>query len=296
MMKAHIKLALAVVLCAAMTSIVLCGCGTNGTASLADPMAFYQQARDNVRTADSFRMRGEMLMEFNGLPGADTMAVDYDMVYELKSDGEMLAKMDMRYQGQQGFDMQAYITENRMYMEMPGGMWVFQDLNLASDLTDVGQAMGPQYVIQMLDMAESAVVVAEDTGSITYDLVLDYDKMMAAQQQDMQEIMEQLEEQGVPGFDPDAFAEIIKEILSEMELKMTVDKNSGLPTAMQMHMDMDFSLFAELLPEGTLPQGASMSMDADFEFSDYGKTFDIELPEEAKDAIPMEELEGLAET
>lgn len=296
MIKVPLKLALAVILCAAMTSIVLCGCGTNGTASLADPMTFYQQARDNVRTANSFRMRGEMVMEFSDLPGAETMAVDYDMEYEHKSDGEMLAKMDMRYRGQQGFDVQAYILENRMYMEMPGGMWVYQDLNLASDLTDVGQAMGPQYVMQMLDMAESAEVVAEDADSITYDLVLDYDKMMAAQQQDMQEILEELEAQGITEFDPAAFADLVEEIFSEMELRMTVDKNSGLPSAMHMYMDMDFSVFAELLPEGTLPQGASMTMDADFEFSDYGEAFDIELPGEAEDAIPIEELEGLAET
>ncbi|MBN2027674.1 MAG: hypothetical protein JW854_13035 [Actinobacteria bacterium] len=290
MKTAPLKLALAVILSAAMASIALCGCGTNGAASLADPAAFYQQARDNVRTADSFRIRGEMVMEFNEFPGVDTMAIDYDMVYELKSDGEMLAKMDMRYRGQQGFDVQAYITENRMYMEMPGGMWVYQDLNLASDLTDMGQVMGPQYVMQMLDMAESAVVVAEDADSITYDLVLDYDKMMAAQQQDMQNIMEQLEEQGITGFDPAAFEDLMREILSGMELRMTVDKSSGLPTAMRMHMDMDFSLFAGLFPEDTLPQGASMSMDADFELGDYGEAFNIELPADAEGAIPMEEL------
>ena len=295
MIKAQLRLALAVILCAATASIAMCGCGTSGTASLADPMAFYQQARDNVRTADSFRMHGEMVMEFSGFPGMETMAVDYDMVYELKSDGGMLAKMDMRYLDQQGFDVQAYILENRMYMEMPGGMWVYQDLNLASDLTDVGQVMGPQYVMQLLDMAESAEVADEDGDSITYDLILDYDKMMAAQQQDMQDVMEELEKQGITGFDPAAFEDLIKEIVSEMELSMTVDKSSGLPTAMQMHMDMDFSLFAELFPEGTLPQGASMAMDADFEISDYGKTFDIQLPEEAENAIPIEELESLAE-
>lgn len=296
MMKAPIKSALAVVLCAAITSIILCGCGTSGTASLADPAAFYQQARDNVRSAESFRMHGEMVMDFSGLPGADTMAVDYDMAYEMKSDGEMLAKMDMRYQGEQGFDIQAYILENRMYMEMPGGMWVYQDINLASDLTDMGQVMGPQYVMEMLDMAESAEVVAEDAGTITYDLVLDYDKLMAAQEEDMQDILEELEARGVPGLDPAALEKIMKEIVSGMELKMTVDKESGLPTVMQMHMDMDLSLFAELLPEGSVAQGASMSMDALFELSDYGKTFNIELPEEAEGAIPIEELEGMSET
>jgi hypothetical protein len=192
----------------------------------------------------------------------------------------------------QGLDIEAYIVGDRMYMEMPGGMWVYQDLNLASDLTDMGQAMGPQYVMEILEMAESAEVVAEDADSITYDLVLDYDKMMQGQEGDMEKMLEELEEQGVPGFDPEGFKDLIEEVLSKMQFQLTVDKDSGLPTAMQMYMEMDFSVFADMFPEDTLPEGAGMSMDADFEISDYGETFDIQLPEEAKDAIPIEDMES----
>ena len=289
MKKAPLKLALAVVFCAAMASVVLCGCGSSGTASLSDPLAFYQQARENVQTAESFRINGEMLMEFSDFPGAEDMAIDYDMAYELKSDGEMLAQMDMRTQG---FDIRAYITGDRMYMEMPGGMWVYQDLNLASDLTDVGQAMGPQYVMEILEMAESAEVVAEDADSITYDLVLDYDKMMQGQEEDIQKMLDELEAQGVPGFDYEGFEDLIRDIFSRMQFQLTVDKDSGLPTAMQIRMEMDFSLFADMFPEEMLPEGAKMSMDADFAFSDYGETFDIQLPDEARNAIPIEEMES----
>ncbi len=296
MSKSRTGILLTLFICASMTALCFAGCGSGGTASLADPLAVYQQAREKVQTADSFHMRGEMVMEFSDFPGAETMAVDYDMAYESNSEGEMLAKMDMRYRGQQGFDVQAYILEDRMYMQMPGGMWVYQDLDLASDLTNVGQAMGPQYVMQMLDMAESAEVVAEDAASITYDLVLDFDEMIAAQEQEIQEMLQKLEEEGVPEFDADQFMELMRAILSRLDLQMTVDKDSGLATAFKMYLELDLSLFAELFAESTLPQGASMTMDADFEIDDYGKTFNIQLPEEAEGAIPIEELEELSET
>lgn len=289
------KLALAVVICAAMTAVSLCGCGSSGTASLSDPMAFYQKARENVQTADSFRMSGEMVMEFNDVPDAETMAIEYDMVYEQKSDGETLAKMDMRVAGSQGFDVEAYITESRMYMEMPGGMWVYEELDLTSDLAEMSQGMGPQYVMDMLDMAESAEVVAEDADTVTYDLVLDFDKLMAEQGEEMERTLEELEEEGIPGIDEEEFMDFMRDIFSNMQMQMTVDKNSGLATHFQMYMEMDLSSLSTLIPGNPLPQGATMTMDADFTIGEYGKSFGISLPEETRDAIPIDEMESLVD-
>lgn len=293
MKKGSFELVMAVILCAAMTTVFITGCGSSGTASLADPVAFYKQARENMQTADSFRMSGEMVMEFNNVPGAETMAIGYDMVYEQKSNGDTLAKMDMRFAGPQGFDIQAYITGDRMYMEMPGGMWVYEDIDLTSEFAEMSQGMGPQYVMDILDMAESAEVVAEDTDSITYDLVLDFDKLMEEQEQDIEKMLEELEKDGIPGMDEAEFMDFMRNIFSGMQMQMTVDKSSGLATGFQMYMEMDLSSLTALFPNDPLPQGATMTMNADFTVTDYGKSFDIRLPEETENAIPIEEMQNV---
>ncbi|RJP35685.1 MAG: hypothetical protein C4536_00300 [Actinobacteria bacterium] len=290
-------LALAVALCITMTALCCCGCGSGGAARLENPLDFFNQARANMQTVASFRMSGEMLMELSGVPGMGAINVDYDMVCEQKSDGETLAKMDMRMEGPPSMDMQMYITEDRMYMEMPGGLWVYQEADFSSNMMEMNnQTMGPQYVMDMLDMAESAEVVGEDDDTITYDLVLDYDKIMQGQELELEKLQEELEKQGLREEDFHLFLDFMRDVIAGLEMQMTVEKESGLATRFRMHMEMDFSYLAALSPDEAMPEGAGMTMDADFEVSDYGKAFNIQLPDEAAEAIPVEELETLSET
>lgn len=281
--------------CLCLAALTLAACGGGGAAKLANPLDFFHQARENMQSADSFRMSGDMTMETTGMgtQGDFTASIAYDMAFEQK-DGEPLARMEMSMSGPAEYDMEGYIAGNRMYMLMPDGTWVYQKIGLASGMADMGQGMGPQNFKEILAMAESAEVVAEDAETITYDLVLDFDKML--QQQGMEEIQQQLEEMGIPGLDVDAFMEFMREMLSEVDYRMTVDKKSGLATSFQIQMDMDLSSFADLIPDSQIPEGARVAMDADFSFSDYGKSFDIELPPETKDAVPLKEYQKLAET
>jgi hypothetical protein len=296
MNKRRIGPLLALLLCVSMTAVFFSGCGSGGAARLENPLDFFNQTRANMQTVASFRMSGEMLMDITGVPGMETMAIDYDMAWEQKSDGEIMAKMDMHMEGPPTFDAEAYLTGDRMYLEMPGGLWVYEDINLSSDLTDMSQTMGPQYVMEMLDMAESAEVVAEDEDHITYDLVLDFDKMMQEQELGMEELIEELAEKGVSEEDIPSYMDFMRDLFSQMQMQMTVDKGSGLATNFSLYLEMDYSLLAALSSQATLPEGANMAMDADFKISDYGKAFNIQLPGEAEDAIPMEDLEKMAET
>lgn len=281
--------------CLCLAALTLAACGGGGTAKLANPLDFFRQARENMQGADSFRMSGDMTMEMAdmGEQGDLTVSLQYDMAFEQK-DGEPLAKIKMGYREPMAYDMEGYIAGGRMYMRMPDGTWVFQKVGLASGMADMGQGMGPQNFREILAMAESAEVVAEDGETVTYDLALDFEKVLQRQGQEGME--QQLEEMGIPGLDVDAFMELMREMFSEVDYLMTVDKQSGLATRFQIRMDMDLSSFAEAMPGMPIPEGARLAVDADFSFSDYGKSFDIELPPETKDAVPAKEYAKSAET
>ncbi|NPV60316.1 MAG: hypothetical protein HPY75_11755 [Actinobacteria bacterium] len=286
---------LALAACLCLVALTLAACGGSGTAKLANPLDFFEQARKNMQGADSFRMSGKMAAEITGLDtqGASSLSVDYDMVYEQKG-GEPLARMEISTRGPASNDMEAYIDGDRMYLQMPDGTWIYQEVGLTSELANMSQGMGPQFFKETLAMAENAKVVEEDAETITYDLTLDFDKMM--QSQGEEELRQRIEELGIPNIDVDTFVNYLRELISEMEYRMTVDKKSGLVTRLQMHMDMGLSSFAEMMPGESIPEGARMVEDAEFYFSDYGESFDIELPPETKNAIPAKMYGKNAET
>lgn len=292
--KGRTVLALVLFLCLAMAAAMFSGCGSGGAARIENPLEYFFQARENMQTVASFRISGEMEMTMSGMPGEDAISVDYDLFLEQKINDEMLARMDMQVKGPDEFATVAYIAGDRMYMEMPDGMWVYEEVDLSSDLTDLGQSMSPQYVMDLIDMAESAEVVDEDGNSITYNLVLDFDKLI--NEMDTGEMQRQLEDEGIPAEELDVIMDMVEHIFSAMEIEMTVEKKSGLPERLKMRLEIDFSSLAAMFPDDPPPEDAGMVMDADFKISDYGKSFDIQLPEEAEDAIPIEELESLTET
>lgn len=287
------RLSLGILICIFSAFLLLAGCGSGGTAMLENPLEFYGQARENMQEAESFSMSGEMVMKFRDVPGIESMTVDYDMVCEIEESGELLARMDMSVEEPYGLDTEMFILEGKMYMQMPGGIWVYENLSLPSDLAQMSQGLGPQYMMDMLEMAESAEVVAEDGDNITYRLVLDYGNMM--EEVDMEEMRKQFLEKGMPEDYIAAFEDMMEEMLSAMDVEVTAEKNSGMVSGFRMYVEIELGPMAAFFEGGQLPDGAVVVMDADFTVGDYGKAFDIQLPDEAKDAVPMEEFEGLLE-
>jgi hypothetical protein len=145
----------------------------------------------------------------------------------------------------------------------------------------------------MLDMAESAEVVDEDGGSITYSLVFDLEKMLV--QEDLESMKAEMKDEGIPEDEIEMIVSMVMEMFSQIEMEMSVDKSSGMPSGFRMHIELDFSSFESLFPEDMPPEGAKMIMDADFEVGDYGKEFNLELPAEAEKAIPIKDLEEMQE-
>jgi hypothetical protein len=295
-------IASAAFLCISMTAVLFCGCGSGGMATIENPLDFFGQARENMQTAASYRMSGEMLIDYSGSIEMTNMAIDYDMFFEQKTDGETLIKMVMAFDmpgsesdssGPSQFNTEAYVTGDRMYMKMPWGAWVYQDYDLSSSLTEMSQGIGPQYVSEILDMAESAEVVTEDADSITYRLVLDFDKMM--KEVDLETVRERLDSLDVTEEDLTAYMEMVKDLLSEMDFEMTVDKGSGMVRDFYYSLEMDLGKFSMLFQNDPALRGAKIDMEGVFTIGDYGKAFNLELPRETEDAIPMDEMEQLSE-
>ncbi len=281
-------------------SIALClllvGCGSSQTAQIGNPMEFFEQARAGITNSDSFRMTGKMLMNYSDSSGSKDYRINYDMILQ-KRDTGFVIKMMMEGPtdpsvpaGSSGQLIETYITEDKMYVRAPTtGQWYYKDYNLGVDLTSIDQGFSPTSILEMLDSAKTVEVV-EDTSSYTkYYLVLDPDKLMS--DADLDASLEILKDNGGISIDMDQYKQMMRDFTSNMQIYLTVDKKSGYPTEFDMIIDKDIMQYIRnFMDQSGLPQGAMMTMSMNIEISDYGKPFDLSLPQEALEAKPLEEL------
>ncbi|MEW6555685.1 MAG: DUF6612 family protein [Actinomycetota bacterium] len=287
---------LAAVLMVFITTALLSGCGTGGTAFLENPLEFFRRAQENMGTVDSFRMEGKAKADYSDVSDSGSMTMEYEMVYERKGDGEMLVKMEMGVNmGRRKVETLVYLSGDKMYIKTPEGQWVFMEMSVLSSMEDISQGMGPQNMMEMLETADSAEVLEEDGRSITYRLVIDFERLLQGQQDLLDEMKEDFER--VPGeMSFDEYTSMMEVVYSNIDYIVAFDKDSGLATEFEFHVDLDMSLLADMFPDDPPPQGARMVMNGVFEIGDYGKVFDLELPGEAEDAIPIEEFEESMQT
>lgn len=285
---------------AALMLLAAMGCGATRAALFADPMELFNNAKEEVVSADSFRMDGtvNMKMEF----GSQDFDIDLgvDSIYEKTADGSWIISMDMDMgellpsSSSAGGNVEAYVVNGKMYMKLPGvGTWVYQENKALSNISDFSN-MTPESIRKMLESAKELEVVEEGEKTVTYRLALDPDKIYTPENLEM--IREVAGESGVAPDKVGDYVETVKQAAANMDITVTVDKVTGLMTEMTMESDdlmgsQGFSLFSG----GDLGQmeGASMSMYADFRMSGYGEDYGIELPGEARDAISVDELKAL---
>jgi hypothetical protein len=296
MKKSTRRLCVAAVLVLFAVTALLAGCGTGSTAFLDNPVDFFKQARENMQTAGSFRMEGKVKADYSDDSDSESMTMGYNMVYERKSEGEMLVKMEIdANMGRNRIETIMYIAGDRMYMKTPGGQWVYMEMSVLSRMEDMSQGIGPQNMMEALETADSAEVVDEDGRSITYRLVIDFERMMRQQQDLLDEMKEDFDK--APGeMSFDEYTKMMKAVYENIDYIVTFDKESGLAIEFEFRVDMDMSLIAEMFPDDPPPPGARLVMKGVFEIGDYGKVFNLELPEEAEDAIPVEEPEESLQT
>ncbi len=288
------RLYLAAVLIVSLVTVLLPGCGTGSAALLENPLEFFRQAREKMVTVDSFRAEGKAESDLIAENDTLTMTMEYNMVYERKSDGKIMIMMEISANAAgRKAETLAYLAGGRMYMKTPEGKWVYREMSMLSKLDDMGQDIGPQNMMQLLETAESAEVLDEDGSSITYKLAIDYEKMLREQQDLLDEMKADFDASGMSF---DEYNNMMELVYSNTDYIIIFDKKSGLARAFEFHIDMDRSILAEMFPDDPPPQDARMVMNGVFEIGDYGKVFDLELPEEAQDAVPIEELEGSVRT
>lgn len=280
------------------TCLLLGGCGSSQMAQVGNPNAFFEKAREGIGGATSFRMTGKMVMNYSDLSGSRNMRINYDMLFEKQGDN-FIVKMDMEMPAQssgfssatQGEKVEVYMTKDKMYMQMPTGEWFYKGVDLGLNLTGVDQSFSPQSMLQMLDAARTVEVVEENPFFTRYYLTLDPEKLTKGA--NIEDYLERMNESGIIQIDVGEYTEMIRNVLSQMEIYLTVDKVNGYPMEFDMIFDKNILDYMGSFFEGNpLPEGTSITMSMNFAIGDYGKVFNLQLPEKALQAKPLEELTG----
>lgn len=283
-------------LCVATLSSVLfpAGCGPSG-AAFSDPAALFRQAREEIGTADSFRETGEITVSMELGPEEIEMTMGFDAVFEKQDDGEWIARMDVitdlepMMGGGPGSRMkvEAYIVGGKMYMQMPGmDEWVYQERDALQKLSGMDGA-SPDDLSRMMESAREAELLEEGPDTVRYRLVPDEDKVFLPEMEE--KARQSLVDKGRGEDYVEELLRGVREMLSGMEMTVTVEKRTGLIVGFTMRID-DFPAPAGGLLAGSGLGVPRVSIRAAFTVYDHGEDFGLALPEEARNALPMEEM------
>ncbi len=239
-----------------------------------------RRLRRTIKNVNSFRIVGNMDMSI-GMSGAGSdlpleMSIPVEEEIE-QSDGSFQMKAVVGISGGlgnaglaggdggDGGNITMYLIDDRLYYETQG-KWYYSQYS--TPLTAMGggnnQLVTPQSIIQMMENADSVEIVEETDSQVRYHLVLG-DKYYQNALDEFSKIM------------PDYPVEQYKGLIEGMkyELEVSVDRASEQVVHLQVIMTGDNLEYG---------QGIKMSMrvKGEFDFSDYGKDFAIQLPEEAR--------------
>lgn len=284
-------------------SLLITGCGSSQTAQVGNPIEFFEQARQEMGNSSSFRLTGKMLMNYDDSSGPQDFRINYDMLFEKQEDNflvRMLIETPTQGSALQGGAsaqrIEAYLTKDKMCLRYPEtGTWYYKDFNLGFDIMAIDQGFSPQSILKMLDSAKTVEIVDETPSLTKYYLTLDFEKLMS--QVDLDNYLEEMKKNGVMPFDAAQYREMLRNFTSQMQIYLSIDKRNGYPTEFDMVIDKNIlEYIGPFLGNSSLPQDASMTMSMNLELSDYGKIFNLHLPEEALQARPMEELNNKSNT
>jgi hypothetical protein len=278
-------------------SALIAGCGSSQTAQIGNPVAFFEKAREGITDSVSFRMTGEIFTNYSYSAGSREFQINYEMLFE-KQEDDFLVRMLMQTPAQgsalqgtaSGQKIETYLTKDKLYLKYPAtGQWFFKAFDLGFDITAIDQGFSPQGMLKMLDSAATIEVVDETSSLIKYHLTLDFEKLMA--EVDVDKYFEAMKKNGLISFDLGEYLEMLKNFISQMQLYLTVDKKSQYPIEFDMVIDKNIlEYMRDFLSGSSLPPEASMTMSMNFSIGDYGKAFNLRLPEEAMQARPWAEL------
>ncbi len=283
------------------TIFISFGC-SSWTASLIEATKILDQAKERMRTEQSFRMDGMANIQLKTKAKTQSIQLHYHLLYEKRDNGESIAQMNISTELQKNqmnffwgstgkeVEIEGYIVGNRIYIKMPGsGRWVCKEADTPTLYNSFNQMLMPEEVEKLLDSAQKVEVLENSEDYIKYFLSIDPEKLLTTEE--LERLRENFSRRGLPEELWDKTVEMAKDMFSHARLTITVDKESGLLTYIQMEID-DIKVGEALpLPEKNgIISGASASIFFEFNISDYGKAFNLELPEEAKNAVPGENI------
>lgn len=284
----HHVLAAGLLACVALLAITVgCGNGANNTSQ--SELGFMNMVKQDMKEAGSFRLLGsmDMSMKMSGMGSDIPISMSIPMEEEIEQDGGSLKMKalvgvsgsmgDTLLGGGEDEPMEMYLIGDKLYYKSEG-KWYYSDYGMAlNPMSSNSQLITPDSILQMLEFADSVAVVDETDSTIKYHVVVG-DAYFDEALRQAREIM--------PSFPFEQYEAMMKSM--RYELDVTVDKDSGHLTRLRIGMQGDEIEFME---------GMKMSMDVDgaFDFTDYGKDFDIQLPEEAESAeyVDLNELNRL---
>lgn len=240
---------------------------------------FFSVAQRNLDESTSFRVVGNMdiSISMNGTGSDMPVEMSVPMEEEIEQDGDSFKmKATVGVSGTFNDDGASrdeetyttmYLLDNQLYYQAMD-KWYRSDFS--TPLTAMGggnsQLLTPDSILQMLETADNVEVAGESDSEITYRFTLG-DKYY-------QDAMDQFKKM-MPDYPVEQYEDLIKAMVYELEV--TVDKGTERVSRLVVDMKGDDLEFL---------QGYEMSMKVNgvFEFSGYGEDFDIELPDEARDA------------
>lgn len=269
------------------------GCGGAGTAPDGDLLAIFGTARQNLSDAESYRMMIEMTIDYHlsdillvaGISEDDMeMTFAYEMLYE-KEDGGSVARITSDLydyttqlmdepdtssgEGSRLQKVEAYVTDEEVfYQEEPGGAWMYEEFAEGEDFFSAlyQSEFSPRYLMEALDEYKGIEVVEETDAFIVFELTIDYQMGLGM---------------GLSGFEG-------------TPMRVKVDKESRLPVEIMIlqegnlaeaYEEYDGEEFED--PEFMAAmEGSTYAFIYRIEFSDYGRDFDLRIPQEALDVKP----------
>ncbi|MDY6794333.1 MAG: hypothetical protein SWK76_03485 [Actinomycetota bacterium] len=273
------------------------GCATGGVSRSNAAMLLFDQARQNIEAADSYRMYGSMNIEYKDSYGSGSTHIDYDFIYQNVTGEEPLVKAVMSFSSQEEnssasmVQVEMYFTERRSYGQHPvTGDWYYEEADMAGSLLDMGEVVNPQTLPEMLDASESLEVLVDNMLYTQYELVMDPEEWL--KEEGIENMEDEFKGMDISEEDLALYMDAVMDYLSGMKINLTVEKRSGFIVRMMISFEGNLlEIISPLFEDEISSENATVTMDMSYTLTDYGKNFDIELPAEARDALPMEEAE-----
>lgn len=287
-----------VLLCFVLNLILISGCGSSDSSSLSGTVALFDQAREVLKTATSFRMTGEGNVTYSYENQSVPTNFSYEVFFEHKEGKEPLMKMVLGIIQQDsgipsGFSdemkIDVYMTGDRMYMQDPTtGQWYYEEINIGEEFSQIGQGFSPQSVVDLVESAETVEIIDDTKSHTQYKLKINADALYEGAK--LEEAKSSMESEGFSEEEIAMNLEMVKELAAIMDITVKVNKESGLIDEFEVRFGenmLDYippSAFEDDPP----PEGSSVTMHMNYRISDYGKDFDLELPKETENAEPMD--------